>query len=261
MSTLRAPLDGVTINSAVKNSYWRVSVVDVTGSTQNDLVLLARSEKAKHGDVLVTEFQTHGRGRLDRTFESHAYSSLLFSLYIETSVNVNDWGWLSLLAGMATADAITHICTFTQEKKPKLKWPNDVLISDKKVCGILAERIDTKGVVIGIGLNVSTTVGELPVLTATSLAIEVTSACDRDLLLVNILEEFAKLLKRWEEGDETLLEDYLNKSATVGRKVRIESPNGHFLESQAVGIDPKGCLVLQSGEHVSVGDVLHLHPN
>ena len=254
-------MDGANINSAVKNSYWRVSVVDVTGSTHNDLVLLARNGKAKHGDVIAAEFQTQGRGRLNRTFESPTHSALLFSIYIEPKGNAEDWGWLSLLAGQATCDAITNVCTLNEISLPKLKWPNDVLIRDKKVCGILAERVGPAGVVIGIGINVSTNDDELPVPTATSILIETGIECDRNILLPKILEAFAHLLKRWEEGDGTLVSDYLSKSATVGRKVRIESPNGARIESQAVGIDPQGCLVLLSGEHVSVGDVVHLHAN
>ncbi len=261
VSTLRTPLDGANINSAVKNSYWRVSVVDVTGSTHNDLVLLARNGKANHGDVIVAEFQTHGRGRLDRTFESPSHSALLFSMYIQPQIDVNDWGWLALLAGMATSNAIAATNIFGLNKQPQLKWPNDVLIGDKKVSGILAERIDTEGVVIGIGINVSTTLEELPVTTATSLAIESGTPWDRNLLLVKILEEFAETIKRWEAKDVTLSSQYLKMSATVGRQVRIQAPDGNSLESQAVGIDANGSLVLRSGEHVSVGDVVHLHAN
>ena len=111
--------------------------------------------------------------------------------------------------------------------------------------------------VIGIGLNVSMKSNELPVPTATSLALEGSSITDRNVLLAHILNTFAELLQAWENGYE-FLEEYENSSSTIGRKIRIELPGGENLEARAAGISKNGELVLDNGKHVSAGDVIHL---
>jgi acetyl-CoA carboxylase alpha subunit len=160
---LRAALDKSLINSAV-TQYWRVSVVDVTASTQSDLVKRVQAGKAKPGDVIAANYQSAGRGRMSRTFEAPKNSALLFSFHIKPTRTKNDWGWISLIAGVAVAQVL-------KDYKATVKWPNDILINDKKVSGLISE-IAEDGVVLGIGINVGMTAEELPVLTATSLAIE-----------------------------------------------------------------------------------------
>ena len=137
-----------------------------------------------------------------------------------------------------------------------LKWPNDLIINEKKCAGIIAQTTN-EGIVIGIGLNVSMTPNELPVSTATSLAIEGSTITDRNLLLSHLLNTFAELFEAWEEGSE-LLDEYASASSTIGKKVRIELPNGENLEATVARISHTGELVLDDGRHVSAGDVIHL---
>ena len=137
-----------------------------------------------------------------------------------------------------------------------LKWPNDLIINEKKCAGIIAQTTN-EGIVIGIGLNVSMTPNELPVSTATSLAIEGSTITDRDLLLSHLLNTFAELFEAWEEGSE-LLDEYASASSTIGKKVRIELPGGENLEATVARISHTGELVLDDGRHVSAGDVIHL---
>jgi BirA family biotin operon repressor/biotin-[acetyl-CoA-carboxylase] ligase len=137
-----------------------------------------------------------------------------------------------------------------------LKWPNDCIINEKKCAGMIAQTTD-EGIVIGIGLNVSMTSNELPVPSATSLAIEGSTITDRNLLLSHILNTFAELFEAWEEGSE-LLNEYANVSSTIGKKVRIELPGGENLEATVARISHTGELVLDDGRHVSAGDVIHL---
>ena len=168
---LGAGLDQVGIDRLI-TPYWRVSVVDVTASTQNDLAALARSGKAKPGDVIAANYQSAGRGRLSRTFEAPKNSALLFSFYIQPKRNKEDWGWIALIAGVSVAQALAKV-------KANVKWPNDVLVNKKKISGLIAEIVNG-GVVIGIGINVGMTLEELPVPTATSLAIEGVSDTNRN---------------------------------------------------------------------------------
>ena len=234
-------------------------MVDFTGSTQVDLAKKVRDGVATHGDVLATEFQSAGRGRLDRTFVAPAHSALLFSFYVEPKDG--EWGWLPLLAGQSVCAAISKVLALSQGDGPKLKWPNDILLNDKKVAGLLSERTETirgAGVVIGIGMNISTAQEELPVSHATSLSIEGYLNTDRNELLVEILESFSDYLRRWEDHDPALLIDYLNVSATIGRVVEIELPGGTKVTSTASSIDSTGALVLADGRHITVGDVVHV---
>ena len=109
--------------------YWRVSVVEVTGSTQDDLAALVARDEAINGAVLVTEYQSAGRGRLDRTFDAPQSSALLFSLFIEPKREKNEWSILPLLAGLVSTLAISELDPrFTVE----LKWPNDLQIANYK---------------------------------------------------------------------------------------------------------------------------------
>ena len=258
VTALRIPLNEGLINIALNSTYWRVKVVEETGSTQNDLTKEVRDGLASNGKVLVAENQTSGRGRLDRNFFAPPRSALLFSIFIAPKRPSRDWTWLPLLAGQAMAQAINQVCNFNSYQVPLLKWPNDILLGGNKVGGILAEAISQIGVVIGLGINVDIKPEELPVPTATSLEIAGWTQCDRSSLLIAFLKCFSNCLDRWESGDSALLREYQDISATIGKEVRIELPDGSILESKAVTIDQNGALILASGVKVQAGDVIHV---
>jgi BirA family biotin operon repressor/biotin-[acetyl-CoA-carboxylase] ligase len=254
------PLNQDRINQALISGYWRVKVLNETGSTQNDLTSQIRAGVIQHGAVLATEYQSAGRGRLDRKFEAPAGSSLLFSLFLIPVAGESEWGWLPLLAGQSVVAALDSFLSEELREHLQLKWPNDILLNGMKLAGILSERIETKqgpGVVIGIGLNVHTSREEINFADATSLTIE---GCelDRNRLLVAILENISVYFGRWEIGDLGLLSKYRSRSATIGAQVRIETPSGASIASEAIGIEPSGALILATGERVTVGDVVHL---
>ncbi len=256
------PLDEAEINDGLKNGYWRVKVCQETGSTQNDLSVEVRAGLLRHGEVRTTEFQSAGRGRLDRKFVAPPNCALLFSLFILPKRAESAWGWLPLLAGEALLLALDSILPVDARSGLSLKWPNDVLLNGKKLAGILSERIDTQagpGVIIGIGINVHASREELGFANATSLEIEGHLGVDRSLLLVAILEELAKVMEKWELGDPQVVERYIARSSTVGSDVRIETPAGEVIVAKAVGIKSSGALLLENGDQITVGDVVHLH--
>lgn len=246
---LRGALDKSLINSLV-TQYWRVSVVDVTASTQTDLAALARAGKAKAGDVIAANYQSAGRGRLSRTFEAPKNSALLFSFYIEPKRSTEDWGWIALIAGVSVAQALDKV-------KATVKWPNDILVNEKKISGLIAEIVGD-GVVIGIGINVGMSLEELPVLTATSLAVEGVSNTNRNEILAKVLSQFESNFSTWDEGDDSATQIYTSLSSTLGTKVQIHYPNEQIEKGLAVAISPRGELILDSGSHVQAGDVVHL---
>jgi len=241
-----------------------VRVVSSTGSTNADL--LARG--GPEGQVLVAEEQTAGRGRAGRTWVSRPGASLTFSVLLRPgSVPPPARGWLPLLTGVAVAAGVRSAAGV----EARLKWPNDVMVGDRKLAGILAEQsADGDAVVIGVGLNVATQERELPVspagLPATSLLVE-----GADVGREAVLAEILRSLERWYLGFSAdpdpvgsgLLAQYRAACATLGRQVRVELPAGRVLAGLAEGVDPSGRLLVRpagamSATPVSAGDVIHL---
>ena len=248
---VREALNESAINATLRDSYWRVSVFESVTSTQTEI---SAKENLKNGDVFVTEYQSAGRGRLDRTFEADKSSALLFSLYFEPKRNKSEWSALSLLAGLSLVNALTNL---DQNLIVKLKWPNDLLVGEKKVAGLLVEAKES-GVIIGIGLNVEMSKDELPVETATSLSIEGFSELDRNKILPALLKSIAFTFGLWESGSSLPVEQYRQASSTLGKEVEVHLPSGQILKSLAVGISEIGELQLADGSRVNVGDVIHL---
>jgi BirA family transcriptional regulator, biotin operon repressor / biotin---[acetyl-CoA-carboxylase] ligase len=248
----RAPLDRKRISKDI-SQYWRVSVVDVTESTQADILQLVSSNQALSKQVIVSEYQSAGRGRLDRSFEATPMSALTFSIYVEPKADKSEWPFLTLLAALSVREAIASLDSST---RIDIKWPNDLLIKEKKCAGIIAQATD-KGVAIGIGLNVGMNESELPVPTATSLAIESCSELDRNVILGSILNHFEVNLQIWELG-KSFIAEYKEASATIGADVEVSLPGGEVIRSKATGVNDAGELLLESGEAVTVGDVVHL---
>lgn len=247
--------------------YWALDVVEETGSTNTDLVELARAGAADR-TVLVAEHQGSGRGRHGRTWLSPPRAGLSFSVLLRPDgVPSSRWAWLPLLAGVALADAVAAVAAVPVA----LKWPNDLLAGSglRKCAGILAEVAEVAAgpaVVVGFGLNVSQRADELPP-QATSLAVENAACADRDPLLRAVLRELSAIEARWRQscGDPVasgLHEAYLRLCATVGQRVRVALPAGAELTGLATGVDSDGRLQVREdcgSEHaVSAGDVLHV---
>lgn len=248
----RAPLDAATISKKI-SQYWRVKVVDVTGSTQEDLAVAVTIGDAHSGDVIATEFQSRGRGRLDRTFEAAPHSALMFSFFVKPIREKSYWSFLTLLTGLAARRALASL---DSQSKVSIKWPNDLFIGDKKVAGMLAQTAGD-GVVIGLGINVGMQSNELPVPHATSLAIENFSITDRNLILAAFLNEFENLFALW-DGGQDFVEEYAEDSSTIGTSVEAHLPNGEKKSGHATGIDHHGALLLSDGTVITAGDIVHL---
>ena len=227
-------------------------MVDLTTSTQSDLADLVNLNSAKTGDVIATEFQSEGRGRLDRTFEAPPGSALLFSFYIAPKRARTDWGFISHLAALSMQQVISRDLS----SQVWLKWPNDILIDSLKVAGLLAQATD-HGVIIGIGVNVAMTTEELPVDTATSLAIAGSNNLDRNLILGSFLNHFESNFKEWDKGGD-FIGIYSEVCATLGRNVQVEVIGRENRTGVALAINSLGALLLADGFEVNVGDVVHL---
>ncbi|MCX5376312.1 biotin--[acetyl-CoA-carboxylase] ligase [Streptomyces sp. NBC_00091] len=265
----RPPLNATALQRALltPDGLWTsLEVVAATGSTNTDLA--ARAAGLPEGAVLVAEEQTAGRGRLDRSWVAPARSGLFFSVLLKPGEGVPQerWGWLTLLAGVATANGLSRAAGVDTS----LKWPNDLLVGvegeERKTGGILAERVED-GVVVGIGLNVTLTEDELPVPAAGSLTLAKATVTDREPLLKAVLRSLEEWYGRWREagGDPAesgLQEAYAAGCATLGRHVRADLPGGRTLTGTAEAVDADGRLVIRTAEDhreaVGAGDVVHL---
>jgi len=244
---LRLPLDRELLAALLESCLPKgvVEVVESTGSTNADLI--AR-DKSTAPLLLIAEEQSAGRGRLDRTWVAPKSSGLLLSLYWPESLLM-----APLIMGVAAAEALRSSTTIPV----LLKWPNDLMVSDRKLGGILASTSDG-GVVIGVGINVTLTDAEKPDERATSIFMERDEAPPRELLIAEIVKRFAELTTL---ATTEFLERYRSLSSTIGSRVRAEMVNGESITGMASGINASGALVIKNdgGEHImSAGDVFHL---
>jgi BirA family biotin operon repressor/biotin-[acetyl-CoA-carboxylase] ligase len=240
----------------------RLDVVAESGSTNAELRShVADTDGWPHLSALLTDNQTAGRGRLDRTWLAPAGSALAISVLLRAlPADPAARGWIPLLAGVAMADAIA---AQLPDRHVAVKWPNDVLVDDRKICGILAEA-GGDAVVVGAGVNTAMTAEQLPVPTATSFAIAGV-AVDEDRLLADYLGQLDLRLSALTEADDAVASGLhaaaTARCATLGRRVRISLPGDRSLEALATALDADGRLLVESdgAEHaISAGDVVHV---
>lgn len=233
--------------------FTAIRAVPSTGSTNADLAAAAR-DGAASGIVLVADHQSAGRGRFARSWGAPPGESVAISLLLRPhDMPVERWLWLPLITGIAVADALAALGV-----RPQVKWPNDVLIDGRKICGILSERVDDAAV-IGVGINTALSADHLPVPTATSLALEgATASATR--VVAEVLAAFEPAYRRWASGAD-LRHWYSERCASVGRRVRVLESATRSVEGTAVGVDALGRLLVRTpvGERAfAAGDVLHL---
>ncbi|MGY1721877.1 biotin--[acetyl-CoA-carboxylase] ligase [Blastococcus sp. SYSU DS0533] len=263
----RPGLDAEALGSALTrdSALWRsLEVVEEIGST-NAALAAAAADDAPEGTVLVAEHQVTGRGRLDRSWTSPPRAGLTVSFLLHPDVPAARRGWLPLLTGVALAESVREVAGVLAT----VKWPNDLLARDgRKLAGILAEAVTRPGgpaVVVGVGLNVSTTAAELPE-TGTSLSVVTGGAVDRGPVLLAFLRAFERRYRGWVEalGDPVvsgLARDYLAWSSTVGSTVEVTMPDGSALVGRARAVDWDGRLVVDSVDgtvELASGDVRHV---
>ena len=260
MTSVPAPRPALDPDRLTTPHGWRVEITDTSPST-NALVADRARAGEDEGLVVITEHQTAGRGRLDRVWETPARSSLTFSVLLRPDAPAQDWPWLPLLTGYAVQAALA-------DRLPDiaLKWPNDVLVEERKVAGILVERIDTPD---GpgrrrreSGINVSQTLDELPVALATSVELETGEPVDRTGLLGQVLGSLHGLQGLLHDP-EALRTAYADVCSTLGRAVDVHLPGDEVRRGEALDIDARGALVVSSGDGtftVGAGDVIHVRP-
>jgi BirA family transcriptional regulator, biotin operon repressor / biotin---[acetyl-CoA-carboxylase] ligase len=248
-------------------------------STNRYLVDVARRQPL-HGLVAVADHQSAGRGRLGRSWQAPPKANLLVSVLLVPDLRPDQLHLCSVAAALASADA----CRRAASLDPDLKWPNDLLVGDRKLAGILAESTPAQGVgdglqsyghvvVVGIGLNVrwppaddSPAAGEVPGElrhSATSIGRETGRELEPARLLPTLLTELDRRISELVDvdGRQRLAAEYRRRCGTLGREVRVLLADQE-IRGVALDLTPEGHLVVDCGAcftTVSAGDVVHLH--
>lgn len=255
-------MDLLRSSAAAARLDWRESAASTNDVLTSNAVGGTASEWPD-GSVVATDTQTAGRGRLGRVWVAPAGSALAASVLVRPQMPVVAFGWLPLLAGAAMTRTLRGLGADAE-----LKWPNDVLIGGRKVCGILSELLsDLSGAVVGVGVNIAMTADELPIPTATSLRLEGIDV-ELDDVLGPFLEDFrasvAALVDAGGDAEESGARgDVEALCSTIGRSVRVQLPDGNEVLGEATAIDASGRLVVSRSDStiplaVSAGDVTHL---
>lgn len=220
--------------------------------------LLSSKEFDKHGTVILSEFQSAGRGRLQRTWESIADQNLTFSILLTEDIDADKINFINLGAAIAVAQSIEN-----QFQLPcELKWPNDVLVNKRKIAGILLDS-SSRGstmsrLVVGIGINVNQPnfTGKF-VIPPTSIKKEFRNTAERERLLSEFLNIFEEILETCKTDPEKILADWKSRCKMLGEKIKIQDD-----KEEKFGIfedlNENGFLVLRIGdkkEIIHYGDV------
>jgi BirA family biotin operon repressor/biotin-[acetyl-CoA-carboxylase] ligase len=224
--------------------HWFESV-----DSTNRYLLRRAAQGAVAGEVAVADEQSAGRGRLGRSWVAPPGSALLVSVLLRPDLAPERLHLVTLAAGLAALDALDVLGMLDPSEVTGLKWPNDIVIGDRKLAGILAEADGAGAVVVGMGCNVNPD-ALAPELRDIAAAVLV----DREDLLVEWLRAYDARL----DAFDRVVADAAARSVTLGRRVRVELPHETF-EGSAEALTDDGYLVVD-GRAVSAGDVVHLRP-
>ena len=249
---------GKLVSQIEKNTTWlakNLFFYEETGSTNDDIKKMA-NESAQDGTLVVADTQTAGRGRRGRIWISPKGESIYMSLLLRPKCIPNQASALTLVMALAVTEAMEELVP----GKSGIKWPNDIVMNGKKVCGILTEMnleqntIDY--VVIGVGINVNQSLFDEEIaITATSIALELGEKIDRTELIGRILyyfeQEYAEFEKTYDLTNHA--ERYNQYLLNKDRQVCVLDPKGDY-KGLALGINPQGELLVkcQNGEIAEV---------
>jgi BirA family transcriptional regulator, biotin operon repressor / biotin---[acetyl-CoA-carboxylase] ligase len=230
------------------------------GSTNDEAFRLGLAG-APEGTVLIAESQSAGRGRMQRLWHSPAGNNIYTSIILRPQISPARVSQISILAGVAAAEVLNHYCP----DRIQLKWPNDVLIGGKKVCGILSHvksnvnEVDF--IVLGMGINVNINHNQLPEEIrnlATSLAMETGRENSRHVLIISLYENMTKWYKELlRNGFGRIKEKWLSLTPMIGQTVQTVFQDKAVI-GKAIGLDNDGALILIAAGNeevkVSAGD-------
>ena len=216
-------------------------------STNTVARFLAMNE-AENGTIVISEKQTKARGRSGKPWES-PLGGIWLSAIVRTNIDYSKLPLITLATGVAVAKAIER----TGITSVEIKWPNDIIIHDKKVCGILTEAVTTfntiDSVIIGVGIDANIDIDDFPEEIkegTTTLAEERGRKEDENVLIRYFLEEFEKISEEFAQGNyETILKEWRKRSYSVGKIVEVREPFNKNYDAYVIGINREGALIVE----------------
>ena len=226
-----------------KNLY----VFNEVASTNTVAKFLAMND-VENGSVVISEKQTAARGRLGKAWES-PLGGIWLSVILHPHVDFSKLPLITLATGVAVAKSLERIGIENAE----IKWPNDIMIHDKKVCGILTEAVTKfniiENVIVGVGIDVNIDISEFPEELqdgTTTISNELNKKEDENTLIRVFLEEFEKIGEVFlEDGIEEILKEWRKRSYTIGKIVEVRAPFNKYYDAYVVGIGKEGALIVE----------------
>jgi BirA family biotin operon repressor/biotin-[acetyl-CoA-carboxylase] ligase len=239
-----------------------VQRLDSIDSTNLEAMRQAKAG-APEGLCVVAREQTKGRGRLDRSWQSPPDAGLYMSLVLRPQFAMNAWPLITLMAALAVYDSLMKTC----QLRADIKWPNDLCVNDRKLCGILAETVETStgaAAVVGIGINLTSEILPLVPSEATSVESVTGERPDGEIILDELLKSIAEryeLLNSAPGCEHTIREWCAHSSYAMGRRVRVTLSDEIF-EGTTRGLESDGALRVETAAGrmriVRAGDVTAL---
>ena len=217
-------------------------------SSTNTIAKFLARNGIENGSVIIAEKQTSGRGRSGKSWES-PLGGVWLSIILEPDEDYSKIPLITLATGVAVAKTLEKIGV----ENPEIKWPNDIMINGKKVCGILTESVTNfniiENVIVGVGIDANLDINDFPKELqniTTTLEKELEGKVDENLLIKTFLEEFEEINELFNhECYEDILKEWRSRSYTIGKTVEIRKPFNEYYEAYAIGISKEGSLIVE----------------
>ena len=252
-------LDAGRIKKNLVTNWLGRDILILPEASSTNAVALSSIGQRKSGSIILAETQKEGRGRLSRGWASPP-GGIWMSLVLRPNIPLSRVYRINMAASVSICRAVCQLGL-----EAGIKWPNDILIREQKLCGILMElgaqvdRLDYA--VVGVGLNANNDTAAFPSQwRSTSLAARLGRSIDRCALIAAILNEMEQALDDMESHE--LYEEWCSRSLTLGKRVRISSAEGELI-GQVLDLDQDGALILEQGgdrRRILAGDCIHLRP-
>lgn len=217
-------------------------------SSTNTVAKFLSLNGAENGSVVISEKQTHARGRSGKSWES-PLGGVWLSIILHPIVDHSKLPLITLATGVAVAKTLERVGI----ENPEIKWPNDIMINGKKVCGILTEAVTKfnaiENVIVGVGIDVNLDINKFPKELqdgTTTLKKELGKESNENNLIRIFLEEFEKISELFNhEGYEEILKEWRKRSYTIGKIVEVRAPFNKYYDGYVVGIGKEGALIVE----------------
>ena len=240
------------------NIQWYSSLKSTNEEMKKEL---EENNKLKSYSIIATNYQTHGVGRFNRKWISTSNANLCFSIFIQSNTDIKNIPSLTMCVALGVNDFLK-----SHNIKSKLKWPNDVMVNNRKICGILSEHVDIpkkdlKGVIIGIGLNINMTSNEVEKIDqpATSMLLECNRSFDLKDTLKDLCEHLIFWIKKWEINSSfTSIKKYwIKNSIAIGDFISVRDQQNQ-ISGKLNGYGDYGELLINSNGKIKTiwsGDI------